>query len=104
LCDRRVRKTFDSSGKSPSDIHHRNNRARAGKLAAGFFIWIFRIGRRPAFTAPVYSHVGALTLGASFAPPSEPGCPSIKLDLPARANVPVRGAAEGRSRTRPREG
>jgi hypothetical protein len=24
-CDRRVQKTFDSSGKSPSYIHHRNN-------------------------------------------------------------------------------
>jgi len=84
------------------------------ETAAGFFVWNFQIGRRPAFTASVYSHVGALTLGASLsrrrlslviqALLSKPCCPSITLDLPARANVPVRGGAEAPGRTRPHEG
>ncbi|WP_154072590.1 hypothetical protein [Bradyrhizobium erythrophlei] len=35
---RTIWKKFDSSGKSPAYLHHRKNfRARAGKLAAGFF-------------------------------------------------------------------
>jgi hypothetical protein len=31
-----VKKDLASSGKSPAYRHHRNNRARAGKLVAGF--------------------------------------------------------------------
>ena len=40
--DRRpLSKKFDTSGKSPAYLHHRKNfRARAGKPAAGFLIWI----------------------------------------------------------------
>jgi hypothetical protein len=29
-------KKFETSGKSPADIQHRKNKARAGKLVAGF--------------------------------------------------------------------
>jgi hypothetical protein len=53
ICTDRLKKRLATSGKSPSCIDHRNNRTRAGKLAAGFFIWNFRIGRRPAFTARI---------------------------------------------------
>jgi hypothetical protein len=31
-----INSELDASGKSPAYIHHRNNRARAGKLVAGF--------------------------------------------------------------------
>jgi hypothetical protein len=41
-----VKKDLASSGKSPAYRHHRNNRARAGKLVAGFLY------RRPHFKTP----------------------------------------------------
>ena len=47
-----VRLNLDTSGKSPAYLHYRKKfGARAGKLAAGFLLEFFLIGRRLAHEA-----------------------------------------------------
>jgi hypothetical protein len=57
----RDKKELAPSGKSPAYIHRRNNRARAGKLAAGFFNFcalkiLFEKELAPSGKSPAYIH------------------------------------------------
>ena len=82
-----VRKTFDTSGKSPADYHHRANRAEPGRRnpPRAFSIEIFqsdggRLSRRPNSQRP--------------SPEASRARRRPNLHQPARANVPACGVAK----------
>jgi hypothetical protein len=81
-CGQGVEKEFDTSGKSPTYIHQRKifQKARAGKPAAGVFIWSLRNRTAAA---------GASISSSSASRQASKRAAVRAYILPARANVPV---------------
>jgi hypothetical protein len=79
---------FDTSGKTPAEWHHRNEFVRPAReaSAAGFFVSVAGIGRRPA-------HRGLALVETRSWSADKRAAVRTTLIGRARANVPARGAS-----------